>query len=118
VAMYSPRKGTASARWEDDVPREVKLARHQAIERLQEGISQEHNDRLVGREMEVLVDGQGDGRWRGRTRGNKLVFFADDADRLGQMVHVRIARATPWFLQGELTAVEGVPVVAPAGVTA
>jgi tRNA-2-methylthio-N6-dimethylallyladenosine synthase len=118
VAMYSPRKGTASARWEDDVLREVKLARHQAIERLQEGISQEHNDRLVGREMEVLVDGQGDGRWRGRTRGNKLVFFADDADRLGQMVHVRIARATPWFLQGDLTAVEGVPVATPAGVTA
>jgi tRNA-2-methylthio-N6-dimethylallyladenosine synthase len=118
VAMYSPRKGTASARWEDDVPREVKLARHQAIERLQEGISQEHNDRLVGREMEVLVDGQGDGRWRGRTRGNKLVFFADDADRLGQMVHVRIVRATPWFLQGDLTAIEGVPVATPAGVTA
>jgi tRNA-2-methylthio-N6-dimethylallyladenosine synthase len=118
VAMYSPGKGTASARWEDDVPRDVKLARHQAIERLQEGISQGHNDRLLGREMEVLVDGQGDGRWRGRTRGNKLVFFADDADRLGQMVHVRIARATPWFLQGDLTAVEGVPVATPAGVTA
>ncbi|MGI8856300.1 MAG: tRNA (N6-isopentenyl adenosine(37)-C2)-methylthiotransferase MiaB [Thermomicrobiales bacterium] len=117
VAMYSPRKGTASARWEDDVPREVKLARHQAIERLQEGISQEHNDRLVGREMEVLVDGQGDGRWRGRTRGNKLVFFADDANRLGQMFHGRIARATPWFLQGDLTAIEGVSVATLAGVT-
>ncbi len=118
VAMYSPRKGTASARWEDDVPRDVKLARHQAVERLQERISQEHNDLLVGHEMEVLVDGQGDGRWRGRTRGNKLVFFEDDANRLGQMVHVRIGRATPWFLQGELTAIEGVPVVATAGVTA
>jgi tRNA-2-methylthio-N6-dimethylallyladenosine synthase len=118
VAMYSPRKGTASARWEDDVPRDVKLARHQAVERLQERVSQEHNDRLVGREMEVLVDGQGDGRWRGRTRGNKLVFFEDSADRLGQMVHVRIARATPWFLQGELTAVEGVPVPAAVGVIA
>ncbi len=118
VAMYSPRKGTASARWEDDVPRETKLARHQAVERLQERVSQEHNDRLVGREMEILVDGQGDGRWRGRTRGNKLVFFADDVDRLGQMVHVRIDRATPWFLQGELTAIEGVPVTAMAGVGA
>jgi tRNA-2-methylthio-N6-dimethylallyladenosine synthase len=68
--------------------------------------------------MEVLVDGQGDGRWRGRTRGNKLVFFADSTNRLGQMVHVRIARATPWFLQGELTAVEGVPVVPLVGATA
>lgn len=117
VAMYSPRKGTASARWEDDVPREVKLARHQAVERLQEHVSQEHNDRLVGREMEILVDGQGDGRWRGRTRGNKLVFFDDPADRLGQMIHVRITRATPWFLHGELTRVEGVPLMA-AGATA
>ncbi len=110
VAMYSPRKGTASARWEDDVPRDVKLARHQAVERLQERISTEHNDRLVGREMELLVDGQGHGRWRGRTRGNKLVFFDDTADRLGQMVHVRVTEATPWFLRGELTAVEGEPV--------
>ncbi len=120
VAMYSPRKGTASARWEDDVPREVKLARHQAVERLQERVSQEHNDRLVGREMEVLVDGQGDGRWRGRTRGNKLVFFDDPADRLGQMAHVRITRATPWFLHGELTRIEDVPVAttATAGATA
>jgi tRNA-2-methylthio-N6-dimethylallyladenosine synthase len=109
VAMYSPRKGTASARWEDDVPRDVKLARHQAVERLQERISQEHNDRLVGQEMEILVDGQGDGRWRGRTRGNKLVFFDDPADRLGQLVHVRITRATPWFLHGDLTRIEGVP---------
>ena len=118
VAMYSPRKGTASARWDDDVPREVKLARHQAVERLQERVSQEHNDQLIGREMEVLVDGQGDGRWRGRTRGNKLVFFEDSANRLGQMVHVRIARATPWFLQGELTKIEGVPLATSAGATA
>lgn len=118
VAMYSPRKGTASARWEDDVPRDIKLARHQAVERLQERVSQEHNDVLVGRKMEILVDGQGDGRWRGRTRGNKLVFFEDEANRLGQMVQVRISRATPWFLQGDLMAVEGVPVAVMAGVHA
>ena len=110
VAMYSPRKGTASARWEDDVPRETKLARHHAVEQLQERLSKEHNDRLLGQEMELLVDGQGNGRWRGRTRGNKLVFFEDTADRLGQMVHARITEATPWFLRGELTAVEGVAV--------
>ena len=110
VAMYSPRKGTASARWEDDVPRETKLARHQAVERLQERISKEHNDRLLGQEMELLVDGQGNGRWRGRTRGNKLVFFEDTADRLGQMVRARITEPTPWFLRGALTAVEGVAI--------
>jgi len=110
VAMYSPRKGTASARWEDDIPRETKLARHHAVEQLQERLSKEHNDRLLGQEMELLVDGQGNGRWRGRTRGNKLVFFEDTADRLGHMVNARITEATPWFLRGELTAVEGVAV--------
>jgi len=114
VAMYSPRKGTASARWEDDVPRETKLARHHAVEQLQERLSKEHNDRLLGQEMELLVDGQGNGRWRGRTRGNKLVFFEDTADRLGQMVYARITEATPWFLRGELTAVEGVAVASTA----
>ncbi len=110
VAMYSPRKGTASARWEDDVPRETKLARHQAVERLQEGIATERNAVFVGQEMEILVDGKGDGRWRGRTRGNRLVFFDDAANRLGQLVTTRITEATPWFLRGELTAVEGVKV--------
>ena len=72
VAMYSPRPGTLSARWEDDIPHEEKQRRHQAVEKLQEEICTERNRRRLGQTQEVLVDQQGKGRWTGRTRGNQL----------------------------------------------
>ena len=43
VAMYSPRPGTLSARWEDDIPHEEKQRRHQAVEMQQEAICTARN---------------------------------------------------------------------------
>src|SRR4029079_17238178 len=105
VAMYSPRPGTLSARWEDDIPAEVKHARHAAVERLQESVSAAQLHAQVGRVHEVLVDGHQRGRWRGRTRGNTLVFFDAPGDWLGAMVDVRITSAMTWYLLGEPVAV-------------
>jgi tRNA-2-methylthio-N6-dimethylallyladenosine synthase len=105
VAMYSPRPGTLSARWEDDIPHNVKHARHQAIERVQERLSLEYHQAMVGRREEILVDGFAKGRWRGRTRGNTLVFFDATGDWLGQTVDVEITTATTWYLLGEPLAV-------------
>ena len=105
VAMYSPRPGTLSARWEDDIPHAVKHARHQAIERLQERVSHRKLAALVGETREILVDGFAKGRWRGRTRGNTLVFFDAPGDWLGQFVDVRITSATTWYTLGEPVAV-------------
>ena len=93
VAMYSPRPGTLSARWEDEIPHHVKHARHQAVERLQEEISARKFRAIVGEQREILVDGYAKGRWRGRTRGNQLVFFDATGDWLGQFVDVRITEA-------------------------
>jgi tRNA-2-methylthio-N6-dimethylallyladenosine synthase len=101
VAMYSPRPGTLSARWDDDIPHAEKLRRHQAIEKLQERIGTEHNARRLGATYEVLVDSKQKGRWSGRTRGNTLVHIDDDRDLLGKLVDVRITRTTPWYLLGE-----------------
>ena len=43
------------------------------------------------------------GKWRGRTRTNKLVFFGmDDTDWTGRLVRVRIDRTGPWSMQGAL----------------
>ncbi|RIK45193.1 MAG: tRNA (N6-isopentenyl adenosine(37)-C2)-methylthiotransferase MiaB [Chloroflexi bacterium] len=105
VAMYSPRPGTLSARWEDDIPHSVKHARHQAVERIQERVSAERLRARLGETLEVLVDGQQRGRWRGRTRGNTLVFFDAAGDWLGQLVDVRITEAMTWYLLGEPVAV-------------
>jgi tRNA-2-methylthio-N6-dimethylallyladenosine synthase len=101
LAMYSPRPGTLSARWEDDIPHEEKQRRHRVLEILQERIGAERNGRRLGQTVEVLVDAKAKGRWTGRTRGNTLVHFDDERDVLGRLVDVRITRTSPWFVIGE-----------------
>jgi tRNA-2-methylthio-N6-dimethylallyladenosine synthase len=114
VAMYSPRPGTLSARWEDDIPAEVKHARHQAVERIQERVSAEKLRRRIGETIEVLVDGHQRGRWRGRTRGNTLVFFDSPGEWIGQIVNVRITEAMTWYLLGEPVSIVSTPLSAVA----
>jgi tRNA-2-methylthio-N6-dimethylallyladenosine synthase len=101
LAMYSPRPGTLSARWEDDVPHEEKQRRHRELELLQERLCTALNAERLGKTFEVLVEGKAKGRWTGRTRGNTLVHFDDDRDVLGKLVEVRITQTSPWFLIGE-----------------
>jgi tRNA-2-methylthio-N6-dimethylallyladenosine synthase len=100
VAAYSPRPGTIAARkLADNVPLEVKKERLHAVEELEERISTQLNARLQDTEQEVLVEGKRDGRWFGRTRSNKLVHFAGET-QVGEVVAVRIEKATAWSLQG------------------
>jgi tRNA-2-methylthio-N6-dimethylallyladenosine synthase len=99
--MYSPRPGTLSARWEDDVPLIEKQRRHRELEKLQERIQTEINAERLGKTYEVLVEGRSKGRWTGRTRGNTLLHFDDDRDLHGKLVDVTVTRSSPWFLMGE-----------------
>jgi tRNA-2-methylthio-N6-dimethylallyladenosine synthase len=101
LAMYSPRPGTLSARWEDDVPHAEKQRRHRELEKLQERIQTEINAERLGQTYEVLVEGRSKGRWTGRTRGNTLMHFDDERDLTGKLVDVKVTRTTPWFLMGE-----------------
>jgi tRNA-2-methylthio-N6-dimethylallyladenosine synthase len=103
VAAYSPRPGTIAARkLDDDVPLEEKVRRREMVEQLQEGIAAEINAQLLGSTVEVLVEGEKQGKWWGRTRGDKLVFFEDVADHVGQLIGARIDRTGTWSLQGSL----------------
>lgn len=101
VAAYSPRPGTAASRLKDDVPPEEKKRRLKLVEELQERISSEINAGLIGKEVEILVEGRRKGRWFGRTRTNKLVFFEDPGNKLGQMVMVKVEEAGSWSLRGQ-----------------
>lgn len=104
VAMYSPRPGTASARlWEDDVPSEEKKRRIHEVERIQARISAEINEALVGTRQQMLVEGTRKGKWYGRTRHNKLLFFESEEPLAGQLVDVDVTRASTWSLQGQLS---------------
>jgi tRNA-2-methylthio-N6-dimethylallyladenosine synthase len=103
VAGYSPRPGTPAERLADDVPPEEKERRRQAVDDLQERIVGEINAGLLGRTVEVLVEERHKGKWRGRTRSNKLVFFEiGDTNWTGRLVRVRITQAGPWSMQGEV----------------
>ena len=111
LAMYSPRPGTVSERrMVDDVSAEEKKRRWEALDRLQEQVVGEINRRQLGETVEVLVEDlhrgspqRGD-RWRGRTRLNKLVFFADKSDWRGRLAQVHITWAGPWSMIGEVVA--------------
>ncbi len=102
AAMYSPRPGTAAAKLADDVPPEEKKRRLQKVEELQEQIAARLNARLVGARVEVLVEAKKGGKWFGRTRTNKLVFFSAPGHFTGWIGEVEIVSGTAWSLQGQL----------------
>ena len=105
AAAYSTRPGTIAARMmEDDVTADEKAARLKALETLQEEVLTEINSRLDGETMRVLVEGRKRGKWYGRNRNDKLVFFEDERDRKGDMVDVVVGKAGPWSLQGTAVA--------------
>ncbi len=103
VAAYSPRPGTAAARkMVDDVPAPEKLRRLHQIEELQTALSTRKNNRLIGQEVELLVEGRQKGKWRGRTRSNKLLFLESDLNLRGELVTAVVEAAGPWSLRGRL----------------
>ena len=101
MAMYSPRPGTiAWRRQADDVSQEEKKERHAALEAMQTEIAREINAALVGTTHEVLIEGEKDGRWHGRTRPNKLVYVDGGQRFHGETVQVEITEASPYSLRG------------------
>jgi tRNA-2-methylthio-N6-dimethylallyladenosine synthase len=102
VAAYSQRNGTIAARnLTDSVPLLEKERRKRMIEELQETTARRINAKLMDQTVEVLVEEPRRGKWQGRTRTDKLIFFSDDEDRRGQTIKVRITGTGPWSLQGE-----------------
>ncbi len=103
VAAYSPRPGTiASRKFEDNVPLAEKRKRLDKVEHLQKRIATEINAQLLGKTVEILVEGKKGDKWQGRIRSDKLVFFSAADDCLGQLVKIRIERTSPWSLQGRV----------------
>jgi len=124
AAAYSERPGTPATRLTDDVPPAVKRARLNELLALQESIGLERNRAWLGREVEVLVDSltaprshdhaderdlhevhddhatPARQRVAGRSRQNKLVHLAGEAELIGRLVTARIDQAGPYALRG------------------
>ncbi len=95
---YSPREGTKAYNMIDDVPEEVKAKRLNDIIEVQQAISSEINQSLIGSDEIVLVEGdsrKSDQFFAGRTDTNKVVVFPKCEDvKEGDYVRVKINRAT------------------------
>ena len=108
-AAYSPREGTSAAAREDQVSREVKMARLNEINRIQSVIAREINESLVGRSFRVLLDDvapKGEGLLQGRTPSDKVVLVEGGEEFLGHFVSVEITGGENWCLNGRVLYVE------------
>ncbi|MBW4478198.1 MAG: tRNA (N6-isopentenyl adenosine(37)-C2)-methylthiotransferase MiaB [Tolypothrix brevis GSE-NOS-MK-07-07A] len=105
TAAYSPRPGTPAALWTNQLSEEVKSDRLQRINHLVNIKAYERSQRYFGRIEEVLVEDQNlkdKTQVMGRTRGNRLTFFAGDINELkGQLVKVKITEIRAFSLTGE-----------------
>ncbi len=103
---YSPREGTKAYKMEDDVPEDVKGRRLSEIIDLQQRISYEINQQLIGTSEIVLVEGfskKSEEFLAGRTDTNKVAIFpAGNGIRKGDYVKIKITRATSATLFGDV----------------
>ena len=103
--IYSPRVGTPAAKYDDQIPENIK---HDRFDRLVDEVnrcSAKKNSEYLGRIVTVMVDGPSKndaGAWSGRTDTFKLVNFTSEEPLTeGQMVSVRITETKTFSLDGE-----------------
>ena len=106
VFTFSPEDDTPAAALENPVPEAVKVERRERLMQLQQRISLEKNEACVGRTLEVLVEGQGQGVSVGRSYRDAPeidgLVIVDGAAPLGEMVRVTITGAMVYDLSGKL----------------
>lgn len=103
--IYSPRVGTPAAKYDNQIPENIK---HERFDRLVEEVnrcSAKKNSEYLGKIVTVMVDGPSKndaGAWSGRTDTFKLVNFTSEEPLTeGQMVSVRITKTKTFSLDGE-----------------
>jgi tRNA-2-methylthio-N6-dimethylallyladenosine synthase len=101
--IYSPRSGTPAARRDDQIDEDIKKDRLNRLMELQNKISYDNNQKLIGSTQEILVTGPSNNDpevFEGRTSTNKICFIDKREDLVGEVVKVRIEDAKSWTLEG------------------
>ncbi len=109
VFTYSNEEDTyAWKMYQDDIPQEIKEQRAVELMEIQEGISMQLNNRLIGRQLRVLIDREESDCFAGRTQydspevdGEVLVEKADTI-RVGDFCEVNITGASEFDLFGSI----------------
>ena len=104
IFRYSQRRDTPAAVMPNQVPETIREERHQRLLALVNEIAGRRYQELVGRRMEILVEGpskRNQERLTGRTRCNKIVVFEGTDRHRGQLMDVQITRVGSFTLYGD-----------------
>ncbi len=104
--LYSPRPGTPAAFMTDDTPQDVKMARLNQLQSINEAQGDAISRAMLGTVQRVLIDGPS---WKdasllaGKTDNGRVVDIAGDASLINTFVNVKITDVfNPKRLQGEI----------------
>ncbi len=115
VFLYSPEDGTHAATMNDAPPSEVGEARRAELMRVQRPISRERLERLVGTQLDVLVEGPSDesefllqGRWWGQApEVDGSIYLANGTASAGEIVPVLVTDAADYDLLADFVDASG-----------
>lgn len=103
--IYSIREGTPAAKFEEQVPDDIKHERFNRLVEVINEISAKKNKVYDGKVVEVLVEGTSkndETKLMGRTRNGRLVNFTGNKNSIGKLVNVKITKAQSFSLTGEI----------------
>jgi len=104
--IYSPRKGTyAAEHYKDDVPHEEKKRRDRTLNELIGNISNQHNKKMIGKEVTVLPEKIHKGMLQGKTDTFKTMQIGGEGvsdNLIGSFVRARVTDADTWGMSGVL----------------
>ena len=109
IFKYSPRRDTPAADMPDQIPQSVREERNYSLLETVNEIAAKRYKNFVGQQTEILVEGpsrKNSERLTGRTRCNKIVIFDGDKRHLGQIMDVKITRASNFTLYGDAAILE------------
>lgn len=101
---YSPRPFTKAARFEEQISEDVKTERLNRLFDFHDALAFDLAKHYENKSLNILVESFDDKRGvlQGRSTQNKLVHFVGDKSLVGQTIPVRITKAFPNNLRGEL----------------
>ncbi len=109
VFTYSVEPGTPAIKLDGHLPEDVKEARRDELMAIQQEIAFEFSESLVGYELDVLIDGEGNepDSWAGRT-------FADAPEIDGVVAVLGEGLSPGEFVAAEIVAADGYDLIAEA----
>ena len=105
IAIYSPRPGAVSSKWQDDIPHAIKKERLHVLTSDLEKTSHYHTQNMIGKTYRVLVTGRGRKNiyMTGHTEGRINVrFLSEDFSLIGKFTDLKITAATKFSVEGKL----------------